>query len=65
MAKTNGAHLGALLYLTNQVTVPNSVSSNFNPGGAMARVAPSAPPLAIEPRKVSRAATVYAVFAIE
>ena len=65
MAKTNGAHLGTLLYLTNQVTIPNSVYSNFNAGGAMDRVAPSAPPLAIEPRKVSRAATVYAVFAIE
>jgi len=65
MAKTNGAHIGALLFLTNQVTIPNTVYSNFNAGGAKDRVAPSAQPLAIEPRKVSRAATVYAVFAIE
>jgi len=65
MAKTNGSHLGALLYLTNQVGAPTPVYSNFGSGAAMDRLAPSAPPLAIEPRKVSRAATVYAVFAIE
>lgn len=65
MAKTNGSHLGALLYLTNQVNAPTPVYSNFAPPAAMDRAAQLAPPLAIEPRKVSRAATVYAVFAIE
>jgi uncharacterized protein YggE len=67
LAKANGDHLGALLYLTNQVTesvfraAPNSNNAELQ----MDRLTSFAPPLAIEPRKVSREATVYAVFAIE
>lgn len=67
LAKANGAHLGALLYLTNQVTESlfRSVPNNNNAELQLDRLSSLAPPLAIEPRKVSREATVYAVFAIE
>ncbi len=67
MAKASGARLGALLYLTNQVTVSTgNVYSNYNNAvGGLDRLSSQAPPLAIEPRKVSRTATVYAIFAIE
>jgi len=67
LAKANGAHLGALLYLTNQVTESlfRSVPNNNNAELQSDRLSSLAPPLAIEPRKVSREATVYAVFAIE
>lgn len=69
MAKASGAHVGNLLYMTNQLSAPvmmNSFSNN-NAERDMAGAEPpmSAPPLVIEPRKVVREATVYAVFAIE
>jgi hypothetical protein len=65
LAKGMGVHLGALVYVTNQISAQTYVAAYANnaaPGGAFA-----APPmtLAIEPRKVSREASVYAVFAIE
>jgi hypothetical protein len=65
LAKGMGVHLGALIYVTNQISEQRFVAAYANngaPGGAFA-----APPmtLAIEPRKVSREAAVYAVFAIE
>lgn len=65
LAKGMGVHLGALVYVTNQVSTPQysmAYVNNAAPRGEFA-----APPmtLAIEPRKVSREATVYAVFAIE
>lgn len=67
LAKGMGVHLGALIYVTNQISVPQSYPAYYAdrsaPTGAFA-AAPSAP-LAIEPRKVSRTATVYTVFAIE
>jgi uncharacterized protein YggE len=67
MAKASGARLGALLYLTNQITVSafNGLANYNNALPGLARASSSAPPLAIEPRKVTREATVYAVFAIE
>jgi uncharacterized protein YggE len=67
MAKANGARLGALLYLTNQVTGPafNGLPNYNNALAELSRASSSAPPLAVEPRKVTREATVYAVFAIE
>lgn len=65
LATGMGVHLGNLVYVSNRVStsvVPFSyVANNF--AGASDRAA--APPLAIEPHKVSRTATVYAVFAIE
>jgi len=67
LAKANGDHVGTLLYLTNQVAEPavNGLSYINNSDGKMDRFASLAPPLAIEPHKVSRTATVYAVFAIQ
>lgn len=69
LAKGMGVHLGALIYVTNQISaqIPGWVSLASLSSGGMAndRAVPTAPPLAIEPRKVSREATVYAVFAIE
>ncbi|HEY1256531.1 MAG TPA: SIMPL domain-containing protein, partial [Terracidiphilus sp.] len=69
LAKGMGVHLGALIYVTNQVSEQISAQyglANFSNGVmAMDRAAPAAPPLAIEPHKVTRVATVYAVFAIE
>ncbi len=66
LAKSMGVHLGALVYVTNQVSMPQysmmSYADKSAPEGALA-----APPitLAIEPRKVSSSASVYAVYAIE
>jgi len=66
LAKSMGVNLGALVYVTNQVSPPQFSVRAYNrmaaPEGAMA-----APPttLAIEPRKVVSSASVYAVFAID
>jgi hypothetical protein len=69
LAKGMGVHLGLLVYVTNQVSEQIRAQfglANFSNGVmAMDRSAPSSSPLAIEPRKVSRTAAVYAVFAIE
>lgn len=69
LAKAMGAHLGALIYVTNQVSASASVygyaTANFANGGGGGGGAPPPPPLAIEPRKVSRTARVYAVYAVE
>ncbi|HTB99018.1 MAG TPA: SIMPL domain-containing protein [Terracidiphilus sp.] len=65
LAKGMGVHLGTLIYVSNQLTSP------IMPRPMMARAMVAGldknaqPPLAIEPQKVSRDATVYAVFAIE
>lgn len=65
LAKGMGVSLGKLIYVSNQVSAP------VFPVHPLARFAASeartaqAPPLAIEPRKVVRSASVYAVFAIE
>lgn len=64
LAKGMGVQLGKLLYVTNQVSGPQIrpfATANF---GVRAE-GMAAPPLAIEPHKVSRNATVYAVFAVE
>ena len=63
LAKGMGVRLGALIYVSNQLSSPV-----FPRPMAMAMKAASgapAPPLAIEPQKVTRAANVYAVYAIE
>jgi hypothetical protein len=64
-----GVHLGALIYVTNQLSEPQNYSLNNRNFAALAELAPGAVApqerLSIEPRKVSRIATVYAVFAIE
>jgi len=67
LAKGMGVHLGALVYVTNQIASPErysgALANNSGGGGAGYITVPEA--LAIEPRKVSREAAVYAVFAIE
>jgi uncharacterized protein YggE len=72
LAKGMGVHLGALIYVSNQISTPeyrprvvaNNSAVRMELMAGRSTSAPS-PPLAIEPRKVSRMATVYAVFAIE
>ena len=70
MAQGLGSHLGALLYASNQ-TSPQAISGsgigsgrggNLG-GGYMERK--NLLPLAIRPQRITRSATVYAVFAIE
>lgn len=63
LAKGMGVKLGGLVFVSNQLSSPVIPMPMF---AARANVAQSAPqPMAIEPHKVSRSATVYAVFAIE
>ncbi|MGA2218625.1 MAG: SIMPL domain-containing protein [Terracidiphilus sp.] len=66
LAKGMGVHLGSLVYVTNQISTPqSSMFAYANNAAPEQRGAFAAPPLSIEPRKVSRTASVYAVFAIE
>lgn len=70
LANGMSAHLGALVYVTNHIGGQGNAGSygyadaNFAVEAETKRKEP-APPLAIEPHKVSRMASVYAVFAIE
>jgi uncharacterized protein YggE len=68
LAKGMGVQLGSLIYVTNQISAPqfyqNTYSNNAAPQAEFS-VATRSQMLAIEPRKVSRTATVYAVFSIE
>lgn len=71
LARGMGVQLGPLVYVTNEVSGLREIPMNgrnfsaFAPmsAGVMGRERDQ--PLAIEPRKVSRTASVYAVFAIE
>jgi len=71
LAKGMGVHLGALVYVSNQVSAIAFENRNFSALAALGLGVSSrdrasmASPLSIEPRKVSREATVYAVFTIE
>ncbi|HEY3625296.1 MAG TPA: SIMPL domain-containing protein [Terracidiphilus sp.] len=62
-----GVKLGALVYVTNQISDqgvrPRYAAMNFAAGQAAEKAAP--PPLAIEPHKVSRTANIYAVYSID
>lgn len=63
LAKGMGVRLGALIYVSNNISEPvrpiMMASRVFTPEKAQA------PPLAIEPQKVTRSASIYAVYAIE
>jgi uncharacterized protein YggE len=64
LAKGMDVKLGSLIYTSNEAVStirPMPMMARFSAGVAAA----PPPPLAIEPHKVSRTATVYAVFAIE
>ena len=69
MAQGLGATLGPLLYASNEAPAP--VIRTLHPmarsiaGGELGGVAAKTAPLAINPRRVERSATVYAVFAIQ
>jgi uncharacterized protein YggE len=67
VAKATGAKLGSLLFVTNEIAgIRTALGVNGNYSAQMdLRAGAYAPPLAIEPRKVAREATVYTVFAIE
>ncbi len=64
LARGMGVRLGTLIYVSNQLSSPVYPRPMMR-ALAMAPGAEQAPPLAVEPNKVSREATVYAVFAIE
>ncbi len=61
LAKGMGVQLGALIYVSNETSQP--IRSFMTNGALAAKAAP--PPLAIEPQKVTRSASIYAVYAIE
>lgn len=62
LAKGMGVRLGALIYVSNQMSVPSFPRPMM--ATAMGKLEANQP-LSIEPHQVSREATVYAVFAIE
>lgn len=59
LAKGMGVQLGRLIYVSNETSRP------VMPLAAYQRVAVKAAALAIEPQKVTRSASIYAVYAIE
>lgn len=63
LAKGMGVRLGALVYVSNQMSAPSFPRPMPMMAMKAAQAAPE--PLAIEPHQVSREATVYAVFAID
>jgi len=71
IAKGMGVHLGTLLYVSNQVSEIAFENRNFAALASLGLGVSSgasdskASPLSIEPRKVSRTGTVYAVFTID
>ena len=70
LAKGMGVHLGAVIYITNQTAAPQFNTSfglaTANFSGLVDSKDTAAPQaLAIQPRKVSRTASVYAVYSIE
>jgi uncharacterized protein YggE len=66
LAKGMGVHLGSLVYVTNQISAPQFSMYAYDNNAAKEKRAGLAPQaLSIEPRKVSRSANVYAVFAID
>src|ERR1700688_2519001 len=64
LARGMGVHLGALIYVNNQMTAsrfPGRPVAGF----ALSESRKALQPLSIEPQKVNRSATVYAVYSIE
>ncbi len=65
LAKAMGVRLGALIYVSNQLSGPVFPRPMEMRALATARQGEPSPPLAIESQKVTRSAGVYAVYAIE
>lgn len=64
LAKGMGVQLGQLLYVSNQMSSPVYARPLMARTFSAARNAPKVPPLSIEPQKVTRTASIYAVYAI-
>jgi uncharacterized protein len=64
MARSLNAHLGALLYASNQAQA-EPIRPVMRAMAASSMAMDKVSPLAINPRQIERVATVYAVFAIE
>jgi len=60
-----GAHLGILMSVSNQFSAARFSMPMMQAGGGLGSAGAASLQLAIEPHKVSREATVSAVFAIE
>lgn len=65
LAKGMGVTLGKLIYASNELATPVFAVRPLARFAATEAKTAAGPPLAIEPRKVTRSARVYAVFAIE
>lgn len=65
MAKSLNAHLGALIYASNQAPPSQYGVGGGYGGGVMDGALVKVIPLAIRPQNIEESATVYAVFAIE
>lgn len=61
LAKSMGVRLGSLIYVSNQLSMIRPIRAT----AMLAKEATAPQPLSIEPNKVSRSATVYAVYSIE
>ncbi len=64
LAKGMGVRLGSLVYTSNEMNAVLRPQPMFRTLAMTAQAAPP-PPLAVEPNKVTRDATVYAVYAVE
>lgn len=68
MADGLNAHLGALIYASNQTPINRMLRTLYTESAEVSASRPGPPPptpLAIRPQQVEESATVYAVFAIE
>jgi len=65
LANGMGAHLGGLMSASNQFSAPRFSMPMMQAGGGMGSVGAASLQLSIEPRKVTREATVSAVFSID
>ena len=65
LAKGMDVRLGALIYVSNQLSSPLMPRPFVAHAMLMSKGAEPAPPAAVEPNKVTRSATIYAVYAIE
>lgn len=63
LAKGMGVRLGALIYVSNEVSRPVTPIFGAQRFSMAANAAPE--PLAVEPQKVTRSASIYAVYTIE
>lgn len=63
LAKGMGVQLGALIYVSNETSRPVTPLIAYQRFAVPAKAAPQ--PLAVEPQKVTRSASIYAVYAIQ